>query len=93
MNRVYLTTRNKPLPNIDAIALPFRLAVTGQGIARAVAVLPWGERMDLTETGDGGWAASGRVPADWPKGTSRITLVLLDGAHDRTEVSLDLDVR
>ncbi len=72
---------------------PFRLAVTGQGIARAVAVLPWGERMDLTETGDGGWAASGRVPADWPKGTSRITLVLLDGAHDRTEVSLDLDVR
>jgi hypothetical protein len=72
---------------------PFRLAVTGHGIARAVAVLPWGDRVDLAESSDGGWGASGRVPTDWPKGTSLITLVLLDGAHDRTEVSLDLDVR
>ena len=72
---------------------PFRLAVTGKSIARAVAVLPWGTRVDLAASGGGGWGVSGRVPADWPKGTSLITLVLLDGAHDRTEVSLDLDVR
>lgn len=72
---------------------PFRLTVTGHGIARAVAVLPWGARVDLAASGEGGWGASLRVPADWPKGTSLITLVLLDGAHDRTEVSLDLDVR
>lgn len=72
---------------------PFRLSVTGRNIARAVAVLPWGKRVDLAASGDGGWATLEHVPASWPKGTSLITLVLLDGAHDRTEVSLDLDVR
>ncbi len=72
---------------------PFRLAVTGQGIARAEAVLPWGQRVDLTDSGDSTWAVGLRVPENWPKGTSLITVVLLDGAHDRTEVSLDLDVR
>ena len=72
---------------------PFRLSVTGQGIARAEAVLPWGRRVDLTDSGASTWAAGLRVPENWPKGTSLITVVLLDGAHDRTEVSLDLDVR
>lgn len=72
---------------------PFRLQVTGQGIARAVAVLPWGERVDLADSGLSSWAAALKVPANWPKGNTLITVVLLDGAHDRTEVSLDLDVR
>ena len=72
---------------------PFRLSVSGTGIARAVAVMPWGERVDLSDQDGHGWTAALRVPADWPKGTTLITVVLLDGAHDRTEVSLDLDVR
>ena len=37
---------------------PFRLSVSGKGIARAVAVLPWGERVDLT----GDAARSGPLP-------------------------------
>jgi len=72
---------------------PFQLQVTGQGIARAVAILPWGERVDLEDSGLSSWTATLRVPATWPKGNTMITVVLLDGAHDRTEVSLDLDVR
>ena len=71
---------------------PVSVQVTGDGIARAVAVAPWGERVELGADGDA-WQASLHVPVDWPCGTSLVTLVLLDGAHDRTEVTLDLDVQ
>ena len=73
---------------------PFRLSVSGTGIARAVAVLPWGERVDLADSGRHGLGV--RRCASPPTGRRErhsITVVLLDGAHDRTEVSLDLDVR
>lgn len=65
--------------------------VTGTGIARAVAVAPWGERVSLESAGDGRQAAL-HIPADWPAGQSQVTIVLLDGAHNRTEVTLDLTV-
>ncbi|MBV9850338.1 MAG: hypothetical protein JO250_11745 [Armatimonadetes bacterium] len=65
--------------------------VSGTGIARAVAVAPWGERVELGLDG-GDWGAALHVPASWPSGASQVTLVLLDGAHNRTEVTLDLDV-
>ena len=70
---------------------PVAVQVSGMGIARAVAVAPWGERTELSPI-DGDWQTALHVPASWPLGTSQITLVLLDGAHDRTEVTLDLDV-
>lgn len=70
---------------------PMDVRVRGRGIARAVAVAPWGERQDLSEDG-GVWTGLLRVPADWPHGASAITVVLLDGAHNRTEVTLDLQI-
>lgn len=70
---------------------PVDVRVTGRGIARAFAVTLWGERRDLSEDGSA-WAGRLRVPADWPRGASAITVVLLDGAHNRTEVTLDLQV-
>lgn len=85
-------------PQMDALSalrarpgatVPVR--ISGDGIARAVAVTPWGERVELGwDSGD--WTASLHVPTEWAAGASQITIVLLDGAHNRTEVSLELNV-
>ncbi len=69
------------------------IKISGTGIARAVAVAPWGERVTLNfaaSTSD--WQGALHIPADWPQGKAPVTVILLDGAHDRTEVTLDLDV-
>jgi hypothetical protein len=67
------------------------VSVSGTGIRRAVAVAPWGERVDLSgKTGE--WKGTLTIPKDWAAGKTRITVVLLDGAHNRTEVTLDVDV-
>jgi hypothetical protein len=70
---------------------PVDLRVAGQGISRAVAVTPWGDRIDLA-CDDGAWTGQFTVPTRWPHGASTVTVVLLDGAHNRTEVTLDLQV-
>lgn len=98
-SRFVLTYQNlQHGPQMDALSalrarpgasVPVRIA--GDGIARAVAVTPWGERVELGWDG-GDWAASLHVPTDWAAGASQITVILLDGAHNRTEVSLELDV-
>ena len=65
--------------------------IEGDDIARAVAIAPWGERVDLKSTDDA-WTGTLTVPSDWPSGASHIQVILLDGAHNRTEVDLDLTV-
>lgn len=74
---------------------PVRVSVRGAtGVARAVAVAPWGERVTLVrDNGGDGWTGLLTVPPNWTPGRSSLTLVLLDGAHNRTEVTLDLEVR
>jgi hypothetical protein len=69
-----------------------QIAVSGTGIQRAVAVAPWGQRVTLTREG-ARWQSRVQVPASWPKGKSTLTIVLFDGAHNRTEVTLDVDVQ
>ncbi len=68
------------------------LAVQGSGIVRAVAVLPWGARVPLVAA-DAAWSARLTVPKDYPAGLHAITVVLLDGAHNRTQITVDLTVR
>lgn len=65
------------------------LRVEGANIYRAFAVTPWGERVDLSAQDDA-WTAPLTVPATWTQPSSLVTIVLLDGAHNRTEVSVDL---
>lgn len=68
-----------------------QVRIAGENVRRAVAVAPWGERVVLTQDG-GTWQGRVTVPAAWARGESLITVVLLDGAHNRTEVRLDLSV-
>jgi len=62
------------------------------GLARAVAVTPWGERAPL-QAKDGVWSCQVTAPADYAPGKSSVTLILLDGAHNRTEVTLNVDIQ
>jgi Ca-activated chloride channel family protein len=68
------------------------LAVEGTGIQRAVAVAPWGERVTLAPDAGARWQGTLTVPTAWLPGESAITVVLLDGAHNRTEITVDLTV-
>lgn len=70
---------------------PVMIRVAGAGIERAFAVTPWGERAPLAAYGDA-WSGQVHVPDTWSRGVSTVTVVLLDGAHNRTEVTLDLQV-
>ena len=88
-------------PRVDADTLHLtaarstsvRVSVGGSGIARATALTPWGDRVALESDRQGAWHGDLVVPADQAPGTALITLVLLDGAHNRTEVSLELEIR
>lgn len=70
---------------------PLAVSVSGKGISRAVAVAPWGERAELSAK-TGPWQGTLTVPATWQAGNQSITVVLFDGAHNRTEVTLDVDI-
>jgi Ca-activated chloride channel family protein len=67
--------------------------VTGTGIQRAVVVTPWGERTTLASGLGNAWHGDVTVPKAWATGEHTLTVVLLDGAHNRTEISLDLLVK
>jgi len=67
------------------------LRIHGSGIERAVALSPWGERATMQRDGDT-WQACVTVPRDWQTGESLLTVILLDGAHNRTEITVDLQV-
>ncbi|MCL5038168.1 MAG: hypothetical protein M1269_13835 [Chloroflexi bacterium] len=68
------------------------LKVTGDGIERGVVVTPWGERYNLGKK-DGHWEAGILIPKDTPAGKNMLTVVLMDGAHNRTEIEVDLDIK
>ena len=69
------------------------VSVQGQHIARATVLAPWGEQTLLSDAGAGMWQGRVSVPNLQATGTTTITVVLLDGAHNRTDVTLDLEVR
>ncbi|MGO8672166.1 MAG: VIT domain-containing protein [Capsulimonadaceae bacterium] len=70
--------------------------VDAGGATRATLVAPWAEREPMTEGGpgsDGSWSGALTVPTDWQPGTVPVTVVLYDGAHDRSEVTVDVSIR
>ncbi|MBC7806578.1 MAG: hypothetical protein H7145_10545, partial [Akkermansiaceae bacterium] len=71
---------------------PVSVSVEGENIARATAVTPWGERVAMTTGGNGRWQGDVTVPAAHPVGSTTVTVILLDGAHNSTEVTIDLEV-
>jgi len=71
---------------------PLVVSVRGAGIQRAVALLPWGVRQTMTAEKDT-WTANVTIPADYIVGVHTVTVVLLDGAHNRTQITLDVEVR
>ena len=62
--------------------------VAGEDVERIVAILPWGERFDLTRHGNL-FSAPVQTPVAFSFKRAVVTLVLTDHAHNRTEISLD----
>lgn len=71
---------------------PVTVSVEGENIHRATVVTPWGERVAMVDGGNGRWQGEMTVPTLHPTGNSTVTVILLDGAHNSTEVTLDLEV-
>ncbi|MBC8135798.1 MAG: hypothetical protein H8F28_07940 [Fibrella sp.] len=71
---------------------PVSVSVEGRNIARATVVTPWGERVAMVDGGKGRWQGEVTVPVSHPAGGTTVTVILLDGAHNSTEVTLDLQV-
>lgn len=72
---------------------PLSVSVEGQNIQRVTVLAPWGERVALSDAKQGAWQGTLTVPENQATGTTALTVILLDGAHNRTEVTLDLEVR
>jgi len=68
------------------------IALQGAGIRRATALTPWGERVALEDAGQGIWSGELNIPATQATGNTTLTVILLDGAHNSTEVTLDLEI-
>jgi hypothetical protein len=66
--------------------------VNGDNIARATLVAPWGERAAMMKDGVN-WTGVVTAPPDWPAGAVSLSVVCYDGAHNRSEVQVDVDVR
>lgn len=60
----------------------------GEDVERVVALLPWGERLDLKRQGDV-FVAPIQTPVAFSSQRAVVTFVLTDHAHNRTEISLD----
>jgi len=59
--------------------------------ARVVAVLPWGERLEMKSSSvPHRFFALAPLPSDWQGGTVGVTLVLTDKAHNRTTLSVEV---
>ena len=56
---------------------------------RVVALLPWGERLTLRRGKDGAFAAKVALPATWDKASVPVRFILVDSAHNRTELNVD----
>lgn len=101
-NQLVLTYQNRLTgPTVERDSLqtltagrgaPVTVSVEGQNIARATLVTPWGERVAMTDGGKGRWQGDVTVPTTHPTGSTELTVILLDGAHNGTEVTLDLQI-
>ena len=56
---------------------------------RVVALLPWGERLVLRRGQDGAFATQVELPVSWDKPSVPIRFILIDRAHNRTELKVD----
>ena len=56
---------------------------------RVVALLPWGERLVLTRGKNGAFATKIALPATWDKPSVPVRFILIDRAHNRTELNVD----
>ena len=61
----------------------------GNDVSRVTAFLPWGERLDLRRDADSLFAARVAVPAGFDLKTAKVRFVLIDTAHNRTEMMVD----
>ena len=56
---------------------------------RVVALLPWGDRLVLRRGKDGEFATKVAVPESWDKPSVPVRFILIDRAHNRTELNVD----
>ena len=57
--------------------------------SRVIALLPWGDRLTLRRGKDGAFATDVALPATWDKPSVPVRFVLVDSAHNRTEIIVD----
>ncbi len=60
----------------------------GEDVERVVALMPWGERLNLDKSGHI-FSSPVRTPAAFAGKRAVVTLILTDHAHNRTEIALD----
>ena len=60
----------------------------GEDVERVLALLPWGERLELQRDGRT-FSAPVKTPTAFASRNAVVTLILTDHAHNRTEITLD----
>ena len=58
-------------------------------VSRVVALLPWGERLVLRRGQNGAFSTQVARPETWNQPSVPVRFILLDKAHNRTEISTD----
>ena len=58
-------------------------------VSRVVALLPWGDRLVLRRQTNGAFATQVALPATWDKPSVPVRFILVDKAHNRTEINVD----
>ena len=56
---------------------------------RVVALLPWGDRLVLRRGQNGAFATKVALPATWAQPSVPVRFILIDRAHNRTELNVD----
>ncbi len=62
---------------------------TEAGTERVSALTPWNERVKLQNRGGGMWSRPIAVPTQWQGKSARVRFIVIDSAHNRTEVLVD----
>ncbi len=58
-------------------------------VSRVVALLPWGDRLVLRRERNGAFSTQVALPATWDKPSVPVRFILIDKAHNRTELNVD----
>ena len=56
---------------------------------RVVALLPWGDRLVLRRGKNGAFSSEVALPTTWAKPSVPVRFILVDAAHNRTEIAVD----